>query len=161
MSSTVQPLCFLPPKMPWSPYCRGFTGVASFLCNLSGGGEENRTPVQKPLTIAFYGCILSITFPRQSADKQAESRSILWCVTDYEKAHPYTFTANRRPTEAAVFPGQTAALITQRKQLNSRQLILWFQRLKCCWDHYPLTMTYNPCRNHCAPLYYSIKSMIF
>lgn len=42
-----------------------------------GGGEENRTPVQKSLTIAFYGCSLSITFPRDAADKQAASRSIL------------------------------------------------------------------------------------
>ena len=53
------------------PYFRHFRGFSV------GGGEENRTPVQKPLTFAFYGCSLSITFPREGADKQADSRSIL------------------------------------------------------------------------------------
>lgn len=55
--------------------------IISLSCTLkrsaAGGGEENRTPVQKPLTFAFYGCILSMAFPRERAGRQAGSRSIL------------------------------------------------------------------------------------
>ena len=37
----------------------------------AGGGEENRTPVRKPILTAFYERILSIKFPKKIADRQA------------------------------------------------------------------------------------------
>ena len=83
------------------PEIRRFSGAQL------GGGEENRTPVQKPLTFAFYGCSLSMAFPREGAGKQAGSRSILWCVMYYEAAHSCTFTADRRPHAAAVLRNRT------------------------------------------------------
>ena len=50
MASTVSQLHFLTPKMPRSPYCRGFAGVASFLCTFSGGELGIRTLGEFPHT---------------------------------------------------------------------------------------------------------------
>lgn len=43
----------------------------SFLCSYYGGGEENRTPVRKPLDTAFYERIRSFAFPSPDAERKA------------------------------------------------------------------------------------------
>ncbi len=37
---------------------------------ISGGAEENRTPVRKPSGITFYGCSFIFTFPQANVIKQ-------------------------------------------------------------------------------------------
>lgn len=42
-----------------------------------GGGEENRTPVRKPIHTGISECSLSFSFPYPIADKQAKGFGIL------------------------------------------------------------------------------------
>ena len=58
-----------------------------------GGGEGNRTPVQKPLDTTFSGCSLSFSLFRVGAGKQAPTRSNRFVRDRLNGHHRCTFTA--------------------------------------------------------------------
>ena len=60
-------------RTPLSPVNLGHNGVRfNFTCDvlMSGGGEGNRTPVQKPLDTTFFGCRLSIELSHAGVGSQ-------------------------------------------------------------------------------------------
>ncbi len=61
---------------------------------MTGGGEESRTPVRKPISTAFYERRRSIGFPIMRAGRQAHITGSLSVHAVPQSIDTFTFTAD-------------------------------------------------------------------
>lgn len=80
------------------------------IVSMIGGDEENRTPVRKPLTKAFYECIRWFVFP---ARERLPASFLRWYPLGHDCGKgvtQFTGTANRRPNPSRGTLGQDESL---------------------------------------------------